>query len=1023
MSVHLFVRSSYTLLKSTVRIMDLVHTAKEMGYTSVALTDHNVMYGVPSFLDACKKENIHPIVGMEVEVFYHEQFVPFLLLAANNNGYKNLMKLSSLINSGKDSYCSIDQLKQYSTDCFLIVYGEGGWADAELVQDKRKEIFQKFKQMKEELPRFDVALSYQEASLWKERNAVLKRICSVLSIRTCALNKIFYMRKEDADAYRVLMAIDKNMLLTDASLPNIKGRYFLSPKEMENLYEKDDLQRTEEIATFCTANFQLPLSGLPHCHVKNNENAETYLPKLCYAGLQKRLHGKISEKYVSRLKYELNLILKMHFADYFLIVYDFIRFARKRGIYIGPGRGSAAGSLCAYCLGITMIDPLQYDLLFERFLNPERVTMPDIDTDIPDCRREEVIRYVYDTYGSEHVCSIITFGTLAPRQVIRDTGKVMGFPQSEIDRLVKLIPSKAKITLAKAYQESPRLKQILNAETKYQKLFRMASRLEGLPRHTSIHAAGIVLSSLPLEEVIPTVQLNPGMVTSQFSKEYLEERGLIKMDFLGLKNLSIIDEIVQEIRKSDSSFNILNIAMNDSDTYQLFARGDTVGIFQFESDSMKSLLRRMKPRNLEDLACAMALYRPGAMMYINTYLECRKDPSKAVYPSQTLKPFLEETYGIMVYQEQVMLCAEKAAGFSLGKADLLRRAMSKKDPATMRMYRNDFVQGCLHNGYTEQTAEDLFNRIEQFAGYGFNKSHAMAYSTIAYQMAWLKTKYPAAFYTSLLNGVIGDSVKMAQYIDECRQRKIQVCNPNVNVSERVCIHDMTSITLSLDCVVGIGALTADVILKEREQKGKYKDYYDFIARCVGNHISKANMQALIDAGALDSFKFNRSTMRNELDNTIRYAELIICPAGDSFYIEESLLSKPMVIHLTENDTERSEREREALGFTLGPSPIIKIKQMYHINVPSLAVIQQMHGRVKGCAFIRNVRQHRTKKGDMMAFMILSDETSILEMRVMPRQFAQYGVELVRGAYIVFEAKMMEEGYLMADSFLFLRKKV
>lgn len=1019
MSVHLFTRSCYTFLKSTIRIEELVTYAKQLGYTSVALTDHNVMYGATSFIRACKAENIHPIVGMEVDCMYHDTRVPFVLLSKDNLGYQQLMELSSFLNEGNPT-CTTEQLLACCAHCHLIAYGEGGWIDSEIVNENYEQVRQKLLLMKQELKDFDIGLSYMEASLWKSRNKRLKRICQSLSIPTVALNKIYYLRQKDAAAHRILRGIAENKTLHDSSLTEIKGRYYLSQQEMTSLYDEDDLERSEEIARSCRADYVLEKTSLPQYPLKQGIQPAEYLKGLCEAGLKKRLHGKYDAKYMERLRYELSVIIRMHFENYFLIVYDFICHARKNNIYIGPGRGSAAGSLVAYCLGITMIDPMQYHLLFERFLNPERISMPDIDTDIPDNKRSEVIHYVYEKYGEEHVCNIVTFGTLGPRQVLRDVAKVMNFYGREVDMIIKLIPNTAKMTLQKAYDTVPRLKQIVQSDDRFLSLFQMAVRLEGLPRQSSVHAGGILLSQKPLHQIVPTTRSGEDIRTCQYSMEYLEERGLIKMDFLGLRNLSVIDEIVKKIQEKEPTFHILSIPMNDSKTYAVFSNADTLGVFQFESEGIKSLLRRMQPKNILEIADAMALYRPGPMDNIRTYLQNKQDISRIQYVSSTVAPILKQTYGVMIYQEQIMMIAQVVASFSLGKADILRKAISKKKVNEMENLKKDFIDGALKNGYTEEKANILFQEIEKFAGYGFNKSHAVAYAHIAYQMAYLKANYPYAFYTSLLDSVMNDIYKTAQYVDECRRRKIQIFYPSVNESMSYYTKENQGLRLPLSIVKGIGFRVSEIIVKERSKNGKYIDIFDFVARCHIYKITQAQITSLIDSGSLDCFHETRMTLKSALEQAEAYADVIQVVKNGQTFLNFDLVSKPTLLKKGENESVKEEYEREALGFTLGPSRIIQIRQENHIHLPSIANLLMQSGRINGFAVVREVRTHRTKKGNMMAFIKLSDETGEMNMMVMPRQYEKYAAMLVKGAYAVFYAKIQEDGSIICDSIQFVQ---
>jgi len=1021
MTTHLFVRSCYTLLDSTIRIPELVLTAKKYGYQSVALTDHHVMHGVARFLHECKKGGIHPIIGLEVDVFYHEQKVPFLLLAKNNKGYSNLMKLSSMLCDGRE-YATYEELIQYCEHNFLIVYGEGGYFDAELISEDRTGITQKLVQMKSELPSFDIAISYEETSLWRSKNAVLKALAKAQGIQTVAVNKIYYLGQKDYETLKVLSAIKQGTTVRDKNVTPITGRYFLSIPEMEQIYDTDDLRRADEIASECHCDGNLEKTGIPVYPLKDGITAEQYLPQLCLAGLKKRLNGVLKLVYVERLKHELQVIHQMGFEDYFLIVYDFIRYGRQKGIYIGPGRGSAAGSLVAYCLGITMVDPLQYNLLFERFLNAERVSMPDIDTDIPDIHRQEIIDYVYQKYGEQHIANIITFDTLAARAVLRDVGKAMDISKREIDMIVGLIPQTPKITLEKAYEQKEKLRVLLNASPQLMAYFNMAKRIEGLPKNKSIHAAGIVMSGKPIEEIVPTIQMAEGMKTTQFVGNYLEERGLIKMDFLGLKNLTTIDEIVQMIHKNNPDFHILSIPLNDTKTYRLFAQADTIGVFQFESDGMRNLLRKMKPTCFEDIIAALALFRPGPKDQINVYLEGRKNPSSVVYPSKELEPILKETYGVTIYQEQVMLMAQIAAKFSLVKADILRKAISKKNEDELAGLRQEYVRGCKENGYSDQMASELFDLAEKFAGYGFNKSHAVAYGLVAYQLAYLKANYPLEFYTSILNSVIGDSTKSAIYITECRRKHISIEAPDVNRSTDIYYHNGKSIILPLSIIKDVGTLAAKTILDERNKSGNFGDYFDFVARVVLRKINRTQLERLISAGALDDFDLGRTTMLNTLDDAIKYAKLIQVPFGTQLSIDPQLVSKPVVIRMKDNQEELSENEKAALGFNLGEQPIVHLRQKLGITYPPLAELNSNRGLYRGFAYIQSVRQIRTRKGDLMCFLKLTDETGESDMAVMPNLYSQYSQYLVKGVYIQFYAKIQDEASFLANQIEIVRQK-
>ena len=1020
MSTHLFTRSCYSLLNSTIRIQEYVKYASSLGYESIVLTDHNVMYGSASFLHACKKEGIHGIIGMEVDCLYHDTVVPFLLLSKDNKGYVDLMYLSSYLNES-DSTCTLQQLQNMTSHCHLIVYGEGGWLDHDLTQRQTEEIKNKLLILKEDFQDFDIALSYNDSLFWKERNVLLKRIAQTLQISTVALHKIYYLKKEDTKAFQVLRCMSENKTIDDASVPEIKGRYFLNKEEMERLYDADDLKRSDDIANMCHANYALEKTSLPTYPIKDNVEPEIYLTELCKAGLKKRLQGRNDERYTQRLMYELSVIIRMHFENYFLIVYDFICHARKNGIYIGPGRGSAAGSLVAYCLGITMIDPMQYGLLFERFLNPERISMPDIDVDIPDKDRSQVIEYVYQKYGEDHVCNIVTYGTLAAKMVIREVAKVMNLYSREVDAIIKCIPNKPKMTLQKAYDTSPRFKQLIHSKDKYLNLFEMSKKLEGLPHHTSVHAGGILLSKDKINDIVPTTRVDSQLKTSQYTMEYLEERGLIKIDLLGLRNLTIIDEIVKKIQVKNPQFQIMNIPMNDTKTYEVFSSANTLGIFQFESEGMRNLLRRLQPKNIQEVADAMALYRPGPMDHINTYLKNKQDPTSIQYASKDVYEVLKETYGVMIYQDQIMLIARNVAGFTLGKADILRKAISKKNEDELLNLKQDFITGAINHGYTNATANQLYDDIEKFASYGYNKSHAIAYSYIAYQLAYLKANYPLDFYSSLLNSVISDTNKTSRYIDECKRRHIMILYPSVNDSLSVYKVEKNCLRIPLSMIHDVGTLVSDKIVMEREQNGNYVDFFDFVARCNLYNIKENQLTSLIDSGACDCFKETRMTLKSIMEKAQSYADVVKVKKDGKYTIDTSLVSKPSYIQRAENDSVREEYERNALGFTLGASYICKVREANHIEVPSLSHISMMQGRVVGFSQIKDVRKHRTKKGSMMAFLKICDETGEMDMMVMPKQYEQYCSSLVKGVFILFHARIQEDRSMICDTIQFYKK--
>lgn len=1007
MSVHLHARSCYTLLNSTLTIPQLVSQAKQAGYGAIACTDEKVMHGAMEFWKCCQKEQIKPLFGLEIQVKIEEEIVAMTVLARDNEGYVGLMEVSSRL-CEDNAQLTLDQIQPHLDHWVLIVYGEGGFAESELIQEDRRGLGDKLGWLKTQLPLFYMAISFNDASFWKLKNILLKQVCGAQDIPTVALSKIYYGKAEDAQLFKIVNGIRLSKTINDKTLPSVNGRYLRTPAEMEQLYDAEDLQASDHIASICNVTMELAKTTLPAFPCPQGVSSKQYLTQLCLAGLKKRRQGLPEDPaYRRRLKYELDVILTMHFEDYFLIVWDFIRFARKAGIYVGPGRGSAAGSLVAYVLGITHVDPLQYGLLFERFLNPERISMPDIDTDFPDNRRDEVIRYVAEKYGEKHVAHIATFGTLGAKQVLRDVGRVMEIPLREVDMLCKAVPFGIKMTLQTAIQQNPRFHQMVYADRRYQELFETALRIEGLPRHVSTHAAGIVFSRAELDQICPTIRIENDLLSTQYTMEHLEELGLIKMDFLGLRNLTIIDDIVQRVNQRQP-LDIMKITLDDARTYALLKKVDTVGIFQLESEGMKNLIRKMQPECFDDIVATIALFRPGPMENIPEYLRCRTSPSVVHYLHPDLKPILESTYGVMIYQEQIMQTAQKMAGFSLGRADVLRRAMSKKKLKELQSLQKEFIGGCIQQGYDEKLANEVYELILKFANYGFNKSHSVAYGLLAYQLSYLKANFPLEFYTSLLNSVIGAEGKTAEYIDECRRHQVQILGPSVNASDVRYLIEGNAIRYPLLGIKNIGSAACLQLLAERQEKGPFADYYDFVTRMLTRRLNRKMIEALIDAGALDEFHANRQSLRLSLEEAISYGDLVRIEVGGQVRIDLGLVSKPVMVMAKEDPIERSEREREALGFYLCSHPILQIKKKYQIQTEPLIRLLAKGGYIEGFVYLQRVRQHRTKKGDLMAFAVGVDETAQIDLVIMPNIYARSTAFLNKGQYVYFQGKMDKE---------------
>lgn len=1012
MSVHLHVRSCYTLLQSTLTVPKIAAAAKRCGYTAVALTDKHVMHGAMAFYHACKKEQIKPIFGMEVDVLEKDDVYGFVLLAKNDHGYQNLMKLSTWLNTGEETRTlDLDTLAFYAKDCIVITNGDQNQMETLIVKEELDLLRHWLKVCQTQFADFYVAVSRNDSGLMQKKNPILKQLCKELGIPYTALSRVYFEYAEDEESYKTLCAIDQGVSLQDKMLNYSPRRYFRSPAEMQALYEDEELAMSDHIAAMCNVEMSFPKAVLPKFHNKYGVSSEEFLRSLCQKGLQKRMQFQtISDVYQQRLDYELDVIIRMQYADYFLIVWDFIRFAKTQHIYIGPGRGSAAGSLVAYCLGITHVDPIHYHLLFERFLNPERISMPDIDTDFPDNRRDEVIRYVEELYGKHRVSHIITFNTLAAKQVLRDVGKAMEINPRQIDRLCKLVPNVLKATLDFAYHNEPRFKEIINNGETMGRLYAVARKLEGLPRHASLHAAGIVFSNEDIEQVCPLIDVDEGVCATQFTMEYLEELGLIKMDFLGLRNLTIIDEIVQHINAaSDQKLDIMHIPLDDPKTYALIRAVDTVGVFQLESEGMKNLIRKMQPKSFEDIVATIALFRPGPMENIPEYLDRRAHPEKVDYIHPSLQPILQNTYGIMIYQEQIMQVAQTMAGFTLGKADNLRKAISKKKGEELQKMREEFIQGALQKGYTEALAQRVYALIMKFANYGFNRSHSVAYGMIAYQLAYLKANAPLYFFNSLLNSVIGSETKTSEYVFEARKRRIQILLPDVNRSCNQYVIEENALRFPFVGIKGIGSAVSSQIVEERKKKGQFRDFFDFTARMNGNKIGKKTIEILIYAGALDCFKFARASLMASLDDALRYADLVKIEDVDQVLFDFDLVSKPAMTVVKDNAAIRAEKEKEAIGFYLSRHPIADVRSKMGRELPVLVSLPKHKGRyVKFVCLIDRCRQYRTKNGDMMMFVVGSDETGKFDLVCMPNIYRQHADDLVKGTYLYVEGIVDKE---------------
>ncbi|OYS45521.1 DNA polymerase III subunit alpha [Limosilactobacillus reuteri] len=1001
------VKSSYSLLKSPTRISDLVTTAKERGYKALALTDENVLYGAVEFYNAAKKAGIKPIFGLRLVVALNETDgtkLDLVFLAKNQRGYQHLMDLSTLQQTRKDKKVplTVAQISPLLDDLFIIIPPQ---STVFSVLAQPTSILTELANLGND----DSVLLGVNSRLDDVQIDTLQQLSKQLFLPLVGTSPVDYLNANDLFASRVLQAIDAGVELKDPTIEaGRRGQHYLHSKEqVVQDYKAKGLsaaaQKTVEVATLCNVELQFRAPVLPHFKNQAGISSQQYLRSLCIRGLKKRrvAPGKTIQQYQERLAMELKVIHEMGFDDYFLIVWDVMNFAHQQKITTDPGRGSAAGSLVAYALAITEVDPLQYDLLFERFLNPERAQMPDIDLDIPGNRRDEVLQYVHQKYGHQRVAQIITFGTLAAKQVVRDVSRVFNLPRYDMQRLIDALPHGLHVTLKDALNESQQLKNLLDDNPKFRLLIQVAQQLEGLPRHYSIHAAGIVLSEQPLHEVVPLQDGSDGLLMTQFAKDTVEALGLLKMDFLGLKNLSIMDNTLQMIRQEDPAFDLQKINFNDPLTLQLFQRGKTEGIFQFESSGIRNVLVNLHPTNFEDIVAVNALYRPGPMENIPHFTARKAGKEKIAYPAPSLEKILGPTYGILVYQEQVMQLASVMAGFTLGEADLLRRAMSKKKKATMEDMRTKFIAGATEHGYSAQVAHQVFEYIDRFANYGFNRSHAVAYSMMAFEMAYLKVHYPAAFFTALMNAETNIE-KLKRHVGDAKQFGVKVSGPRINISESSFLLHDGIVYFGFSAIKGVRRDFVAAILEERQENGKFTDLRNFITRIPERWQKQELIEPLIYSGAFDNMGYNRAEMIDALPKLISGIELF---AGFANFDDPTLQTAidqrnefPLLTRLT--------KENEYLGVYLSGHPVTQYyqlgQQLHATKIADLypnseATIIVLTNHVKT---IYTKREHRE-----MAFVNGTDETGAVDITVFPKQYQQFKEQLETNKILIVRGRV------------------
>ncbi|MCR2821896.1 DNA polymerase III subunit alpha [Lederbergia panacisoli] len=1014
---HLQISTAYSLLSSTISISSLVDKAKELNFPALAITDHNAMYGVLPFYKACVKAKIKPIIGMTADVIFVEkdEVYPVVLLAKNNKGYQNLLKISSYIKTSQEERISLDKLQSLSSGLIGLIPGRNGEIGELISQghmDKAAAYVNTFSDLFEADSFY---LSVQNFGTASDNllNKAIHSLAGKMNIPLAATNNVRFLEKTDSFAYTCLKAIRDGEKLSNFQEQQGEENeyYFKSQQEIADLFSDmpDALENTLKIVERCNVMIETNQELLPKYPLKDGEKAGVLLQELSLSGLKKRVVHP-DQRYFDRLKYELDIIGRMGFNDYFLIVWDFMKFAREHSILTGPGRGSAAGSLVAYVLGITDVDPIEHGLLFERFLNPERISMPDIDIDFPDHRRDEVIEYVMKKYGKLHVAQIITFGTFATRAAMRDTARVFGMNTKEMDQLSRLIPSRlGGAGLKQAYIVSDGLKAFVNESELNRKLYETALKIEGLPRHTSTHAAGLVISENPLTNIIPIQGDETGTYLTQFPMEDLEEIGLLKMDFLGLRNLSLLERVIKSIEKRiGKKINPKEIPFYDEKTFAMLIKGETTGIFQLESEGMRKVLRELGPTEFEDIVAVNALYRPGPMEKIPDYIARKHGKKEVQFLHSDLKPILELTYGVIVYQEQIMQIASVMAGFTLGEADLLRRAVSKKKKEVLDRERKHFVDGALKKGHDEKIANATYDLIVRFANYGFNRSHAVAYSMISWQLSYLKANFPNDFMAALLTSAIGNEDKMAEYISEVKHMGIKVLPPSVNSSQYPFIAEKTRIRFSLAAIRGIGVATLREIIKIRSVK-PFKDLFDFCLRVPQRAINRNILEALVHSGAFDEFGYDRAVLLATLDVAMEHAELMrpIEDGPDLFENTEMFHIQPKYIDVEPiGSTEKLLFEKQALGLYISDHPVTMYSERFQSEgTAPLIELKPNQRKVSAGVYITSVKTIRTKKGDLMAFIKISDQTGDMEGVVFPETYKRFSLVCKEGEIVLISGNI------------------
>lgn len=1010
--------SSFTLLESPTKVKDLAENAKKKGYSALALTDVNITYGLVNFYKAAKETGIKPLLGMQLRInglIDQANKYDLIVIAKDDQGYKNILRLSSAVNlltenGEKENVLELEELKKYLGH-LVIITPSNLHSELKMLQTNNPNMGANYvRTLKDAVPTSSsIYLGVYADQGQQEYINYLRSLATQFELSLAAVEDGQYLNRNEQFLRRTLQAIKSNTHLENVEqLAKQAGSHYLrTSEELQVNYRKfgieDALENAEKIGQLCNAKITFQDPQLPKFKQNKFPTSKEYLHSLAQNGLAKRFKGRIPERYQKRLDYELKVINEMGFDDYFLIVWDVMNFAHSVHITTGPGRGSAAGSLVSYALRITEVDPLEYNLLFERFLNPARQQMPDIDLDIPDNRRDEVIKYMFEKYGMNHAAQILTFGTLAAKQVLKDVCRVFGLNKVETYRWLDAIPhAKGKITLAEAYQKSKELQLLVNTNTFSKILFATAEHLENLPRHYSIHAAGLVITDDSLAEIVG-LQAGPlGIPVTQQTKLNVESLGLLKIDFLGLRNLTILGNIIAALKSEGVEIDPNQIPLNDQETLALFQRGDTDAVFQFESDGIKRVLEQLHPDSFEDIVAVNALYRPGPMNNIGHFINRKHGKERVQYPDPSLKKILGPTYGVLVYQEQVMQTAQVLAGFSLGEADLLRRAMSKKNADVIQKEREKFIQGAVKLGRRKEVAEQVYDYIAQFANYGFNRSHAVAYSKIAFWLAYFKAHYPGAFYLSLLNSNIGNRNKIAQYLMQAQEAGIKTLPPDIENSQADFSLENGKILVGLKAIRG---LRSDLLKQILEIKRPIKSMTDFLWKIDNNLLSADAIANLIKAGAFDRLAPNRNELLKINKDLVESVKM----AGSNLSLFETLEPK-IEEEKMPTAAEKSAMEVEAMGFSTGINPIIAVQK--YARKYNAKRLQAFESNEQGIAVgkLMRIKQITTKKGDNMAFAVFSDSSGDKDFTIFPQVWEKVEENLKIGDIYLLQVKTQSDRF-------------